>query len=294
MLNHQKGDVMKEMKKQNLLFLGAVSAMAAVGGYLYYYGNDCLKITCYEIKADVERPIKLVHLSDLHSKKYGKGQQKLIGTVMSCGADLIAVTGDMVNGKGSSQRELAESVELLSALNDYAPVLYVAGNHEHSLEPERLAAYRKSLTDHRIIVLANEMISVQAAGQNITILGMDEDDKETPVDKHTLMHDFEVQDGFRLLLCHYPGRFALDGEDSYQNFCFDLMLAGHSHGGQIVLPGIGGVYSPDQGLFPKYYKGMYGDMPKMIISGGLGPSFFPVRIFNRPEMVCVTISPNRE
>ena len=72
------------------------------------------------------------------------------------------------------------------------------------------------------------------------------------------------------------------------------MLAGHSHGGQIVLPGIGGLYSPDQGLFPKYYKGMYGDMPKLIVSGGLGPSFFPVRLFNRPEVVCVIVSPNQE
>ena len=281
------------MKRQNAVLFGALSVLAAAGGYLYHYENNCFQVKKYEIKADIERSLKIVHLTDLHSKKYGKGQQKLIGAIMACGADLIAVTGDMINGRNSSQKELDESIELLAALNDYAPVLYVAGNHEHTLEPERLALYRKSLTSHRIIVLANEMIAVQAAGQSVTVLGMDEDE-ETPVDKHTLMRDFEVQDGFRLLLCHYPGRFALDGEDSYQNFCFDLMLAGHSHGGQIILPGIGGVYSPDQGIFPKYYKGLYGDMPKMIVSGGLGPSFFPMRMFNRPELVCVTVSPNRE
>lgn len=281
------------MKKQNAVLFGTLSLLAAAGGYLYHYENNSFQISKYEIKADIEHPLKIVHLTDLHSKRFGKGQQKLIGAVMACGADLIAVTGDMINGKSSSQRDLEESAELLSALNDYAPVLYVAGNHEHTLEPEKLAAYRKQLTDHRIIVLANEMVSIQAAGQSITVLGMDEDE-ESPVDKHTILQDFEVQDGFRLLLCHYPGCFALNGEDSYQNFCFDLMLSGHSHGGQIILPGLGGVYSPDQGIFPKYYKGIYGDMPKMIVSGGLGPSIFPMRMFNRPELVCITVSPNRE
>ena len=270
------------MKKQTAVFLGALSALTAAGGYLYHYENNCLQITRYEMKADMERPLKLVHLSDLHGKKFGKGQQKLIGAVMSCGPDLIAVTGDMVNGRNADQRELEETAQLLSALNDYAPVLYVAGNHEHHLGKRGFAAFRKVLSDHRIIVLSNEMVSIRAEGAV---------DRQT---LQTLMGDFEVQEGFRLLLCHYPARFALDGEDSYQNFCFDLMLAGHSHGGQIVLPGIGGLYSPDQGLFPKYYKGMYGDMPKLIVSGGLGPSFFPVRLFNRPEVVCVTVSPNQE
>lgn len=283
------------MKKQTAVFLGALSALTAAGGYLYHYENNCLQITRYEMKADMERPLKLVHLSDLHGKKFGKGQQKLIGGVMSCGPDLIAVTGDMVNGRNADQRELEETVQLLAALKDYAPVLYVAGNHEHHLGKRGIAAYRESLSAKGIIVLANEMVSIRAGGQNVTVLGMDE--MEGAVDRQTLqtlMGDFEVQEGFRLLLCHYPARFALDGEDSYQNFCFDLMLAGHSHGGQIVLPGIGGLYSPDQGLFPKYYKGMYGDMPKLIVSGGLGPSFFPVRLFNRPEVVCVTVSPNQE
>ena len=281
------------MKKQNALLFGTLSVLAAAGGYLCHYENNCLQLTKYEMKADIEHPLKIAHLTDLHSKKFGKGQQKLIGAVMSFGPDLIVVTGDMVNGKDSTRKDLDESAELLSTLNDYAPVIYVAGNHEHQMEPERLAAYRKSLTNHRVVVLANEMVSVQTAGQNVTVLGMDEDE-EAPVDKHTLMRDFEVQDGFRLLLCHYPDRFALDGEDSYQNFCFDLMLAGHSHGGQVILPGIGGMYAPNQGIFPKYYKGVYGEMPRMIVSGGLGPSIFPVRVFNKPEVVCNTVSPNRE
>ena len=283
------------MKKQTAVFLGTLSALTAAGGYLYHYENNCLQTTHHEIKADIEHPLKIVHLSDLHGKKFGKGQQKLIGAVMACGPDLIAVTGDMVNGRNATQRELEETVTLLAALKDYAPVLYVAGNHEHHLGKRGFAAYRESLSAKGIIVLTNEMVSIRAGGQNVTVLGMDE--MEGSIDKQTLqtlMRDFEVQEGFRLLLCHYPARFALDGEDSYQNFCFDLMLAGHSHGGQIILPGIGGLYSPDQGLFPKYCKGMYGDMPKLIVSGGLGPSFFPFRLFNRPEVVCVTVSSNQE
>ena len=69
------------------------------------------------------------------------------------------------------------------------------------------------------------------------------------------------------------------------------MLSGHAHGGQIRIPGIGGVYAPGQGFFPKYTSGEYavGDTT-MIVSRGLGNSVLPLRVNDRPEIVIVTLN----
>ena len=68
------------------------------------------------------------------------------------------------------------------------------------------------------------------------------------------------------------------------------MLSGHAHGGQIRLPGIGGLYAPGQGFFPRYTSGNYmvGDT-EMIVSRGIGNSAFPLRVNDRPEVVIVTL-----
>lgn len=69
-------------------------------------------------------------------------------------------------------------------------------------------------------------------------------------------------------------------------------LSGHAHGGQFILPFLGGIYSPGQGLFPKYYRGMYEENgKKLIVSRGLGNSRFPLRLFNRPEIIAADFIP---
>ena len=70
----------------------------------------------------------------------------------------------------------------------------------------------------------------------------------------------------------------------------DLVLAGHAHGGQWRLPGVGGLFAPGQGPLPKYTAGMYRlGNTVMCVSRGLGNSSFPLRIENKPELVTVTL-----
>ena len=81
--------------------------------------------------------------------------------------------------------------------------------------------------------------------------------------------------------------------DFYVKNNFDLVLTGHTHGGQISLPFIGGVIAPNQGLFPKYDNGLFKDKnTNMIVSSGIGNSLLPFRINNRPELVIVTLKSN--
>ena len=88
-------------------------------------------------------------------------------------------------------------------------------------------------------------------------------------------------EGFGILLSHRP-----DLIDIYADCGFDLAFTGHAHGGQIRLPFVGGILTPNQGFFPEYDAGEFKkDGLTMIVSRGLGNSLFPFRIFNRPEII---------
>lgn len=90
---------------------------------------------------------------------------------------------------------------------------------------------------------------------------------------------------YTILLSHRPELFPVYGETR-----IDLSLCGHAHGGQIRLPGLGGIIAPNQGLFPQYTSGLYQrDRAAMIVSRGLGNSLFPFRLNNPPEVVEVRL-----
>lgn len=77
----------------------------------------------------------------------------------------------------------------------------------------------------------------------------------------------------------------------YSEYEFDLVLAGHAHGGQVRLPFIGELVAPNQGFFSKYTSGKYkrGNCT-MIVSRGLGNSVISQRLFNHPEIIVLTLS----
>ncbi len=87
--------------------------------------------------------------------------------------------------------------------------------------------------------------------------------------------------------------FKAVSELDYSQYDFDLQLSGHAHGGQFILPFIGPVFSPGQGLFPKYVRGSFGEKPKLIVSRGLGNAEFPLRLFNHPEINIINLKSNK-
>ena len=88
-----------------------------------------------------------------------------------------------------------------------------------------------------------------------------------------------------MLLAHRPENIHI-----YSNNNIDLVFSGHAHGGQIRLPFIGGLIAPNQGILPKYTSDIYLEgNTSMVVSRGLGNSIFPIRVFNRPEMVVVNL-----
>lgn len=92
-------------------------------------------------------------------------------------------------------------------------------------------------------------------------------------------------DGVKILLAHHP-----EWIEHYADKKYDLVFAGHAHGGQMRLPFIGGILAPFQGFFPKYTAGKYTvGNTQMIVSRGLGNSFFPFRFNNYPDIVLATL-----
>ncbi|MDE7301567.1 MAG: metallophosphoesterase family protein, partial [Clostridia bacterium] len=213
-------------------------------------------------------------LSDLHAKRFGKKNCRLLRKISAQKPDFIAITGDIIHKYRKKDFETA--AETVAALCAVAPVYYVCGNHEMRNKNYRLL--RDMLRANGAYVLEDEAVEVDG----ITLVGVN--------CAHIKCGKFynlnEDKQKFSLLLAHFPQYI-----DKYALAGYDLTLCGHAHGGQWRLPFIGvGFFSPGQGLFPKYTSGVHscGDMLE-IISRGLGNSQCPLRIFNRPEIVVVDL-----
>lgn len=256
-----------------------------------YCENNIIDKTYYKIKNEkVNKSIRIVHLSDLHSKPF----KKVLSETQKLEPSIICITGDFINDHGKNKEKMLEYATQLSKI---AEVYYITGNHERRLD------YFENLMDelkqHGFNVLLNECVYNEKL--NVSILGLDENQANFEDYKARKNGTFKYRDmspyinkledssGLRILLSHFPENFEGVKEMNYSKYDFDLQLSGHAHGGQFCLPFVGPVFSPGQGLFPKYAKGSFGEKPKLIVSRGLGNAEFPFRLFNHPEINIIDI-----
>lgn len=226
---------------------------------------------------------KILHISDLHNKSFGSAQENIAELIARAKPDIIAITGDLIDKR---REGTAAALKLASIAVRTAPVYYVPGNHEKSAGVyEKLSARLKACG---VFVVGNDIVEITRNGAKIALIGV-KDDEFFKTDKDYMRKLKALwrnsPDGFRLLLSHRPEKI-----DLYAKMGFDLVLTGHAHGGQFRLPLIGGLYAPHQGVFPKYTSGLYKKgSTSMVVSRGLGNSGFPLRLFNRPELVVITL-----
>ena len=142
-------------------------------------------------------------------------------------------------------------------------------------------------------LLRNQHLRIYRGTDSITVYGLELNRtyykrfRKIPMRRGYLMEKLGVCDreNFNLLLAHNPFYF-----DEYAHWGADLVLSGHVHGGVVILPFFGGVISPQVRLFPKYYAGEYFcGKSEMILSRGLHMHSFRIRLFNMPELSCVTL-----
>jgi len=231
---------------------------------------------------------KIVQVSDLHNKMFGQGQSRLLDRVEGLAPDIIIVTGDLIDRR---KFNLEAAMFFINGAMEIAPVYYVSGNHEAWSGKYDETISR--LSEAGVFVIDGSSIEVSKGQDSIRITGspnpdlfsgsLSENGKYVKLNKE--LNQLKQNEGLNILLAHHPELFGIYSENG-----FDLTFAGHAHGGQFRIPFFGGLFAPDQGLFPEYSSGRYvKGNSTMIVSRGLGNSIFPVRINNPPEIISVNL-----
>lgn len=247
-------------------------------------------------KEKLKKDVKVILLSDLHNKSFGKGNARLLKVIDQIAPDMILIAGDMYTSAAGGGTETA--AELVCALAKRYPVYYGNGNHEQKtrLFPREFSdMYRKfseKIAAAGVVHLMNEKVSLP--NLNMDIYGLEIDREYYQKFKEIKMEEAYLEkllgkpdkDRVSLLIAHNPDYFK-----SYAAWGADLVVSGHVHGGLMRLPVLGGVISPAIRLFPKYDGGAFKERDAVMILGrGLGTHTLPVRIFNPGELVVIELT----
>lgn len=234
--------------------------------------------------------MRIALITDLHSCKYGAAQKTLIDAVDREKPDMILLGGDIFDDEIPDDNTKI----FLSAIAKKYPCYYVTGNHEYwSMRAHEMLDWLRA---HGIEDIGGKIIQTNINGNEICLSGLNDPDEarytgEGDGMKAELGRAMNERDdtAFTMLLTHRPSFV-----DLYKDAGFDLVLAGHAHGGQWRIPGIlNGVFAPDEGFFPKYAGGFYhfDNGGEMIVSRGLARESTRIpRLFNRPELVIINLS----
>ncbi|WLR49461.1 metallophosphoesterase [Halobacillus litoralis] len=279
---------------------------------------------------DALQGFKILQVSDLHEKTFGKNQEKLISTINSLDYDLILFTGDMMDGVNSENT--APFFNLIDGINNKQHAYYVAGNTDpanYDIEEGTLVkSHFIQETEKRGVKLLESIEVIEHQGEQLNLLDFELSilkpengfvvangrvkPKYSKTEPYIQYHNQLLQEinqmndeGITIALNHYPvsdPRIDQINKTSYYNFGeYDLIIAGHYHGGQIRLPFLGALFIPE----PFYENG--GFMPprnrvkglweyrgtKQYVSAGLGSSdainLLNFRLLNTPEINRITL-----
>lgn len=227
--------------------------------------------------------------------------------------------------EAEATKDFEAAIDFMKNLRMIAPTFFSYGNHELAFSHDIVRALREKLENTGVVVLDGtshiENVKIRklpddklcdesrrnddTASRNVEVLltgfperllmveGRNRTKKNSDVDQDVLKSAVEEikqkrsesQCDISILLAHEP-QFI----EEYSSASYDYIFSGHAHGGQIRLPILGGLFSPGQGILPKYTSGVHNaGNGKMIISRGLGNSSFPIRVFNRPEIIIAEI-----
>ena len=268
--------------------------------WIMLYDSNRFVVRHYPLRDQrIKKSVKAVVLADLHNKRYGKENERLLQAIDEIRPDMILIAGDILTAKPKASLETA--VDLLTKLSGKYPIYYGNGNHEHRLKlyPENYGdmaeRYEEALQKIGIRRLVNEHTVLEESG--ICIYGSEIDKLYykrfgiQPMDPEYLksLLGQPSAEKYTILIAHNPDYFP-----KYADWGADLVLSGHVHGGMVRVPFWGkGVVSPNVRLFPKYDGGEFIiGKSRMLLSRGLGMHTIPIRLFNPGEILEVELMPD--
>lgn len=221
----------------------------------------------------VREPFTVVQVSDLHDRRFGTEQIKLLSAIRSTAPDLILITGDLFNRH--NRRAYENAYAFVCGAVKIAPVYFAEGNHECALR-ETGERYIEAIREMGVHVLRDEYVD----RNGIRLIGLRQ--YASPQTLEAMLDG----DRLNLVLAHRPELFPI-----YAGTGADVILSGHAHGGQIRLFGRG-IFAPGQGLFPRYTSGLYRSGKSLLhVSRGLGNTILVPRVFNTPELNILNFIP---
>ena len=247
----------------------------------------------------LKKEFRAVVVSDLHNKKYGQGNERLIQAIKSEHPDMILVAGDIMNAHPRGNTDTA--LEFIEKLAGDFPIYYANGNHEMRMKlytedyGEQYEEYTAALRKLGVHHLVNDREVLEEYG--VEIIGSEISKnhyirvKPEPFGEGELVRELgePSEDKYTILIAHNPYFFK-----DYAEYGADLVLSGHVHGGMVRVPFINkGIISPNVRFFPKYDGGEFTEGESvMIVSRGLGVHTIPVRMFNPGDLVVIDFYPD--
>lgn len=247
--------------------IGALGLLFSLLIAYMFFEASTLSISRFDFPFPNSSPIKIALLSDLHLHKMGPLEKKLRRTLSEEKPDLILIAGDTLD----SQRSLLVARDLFGELKPRLGILAAVGNWEnweHLDNPSLFQSFGATLLKNAIYKTTD----------GISVLSLD----DLSGDPNLNLTQPKPENNFCIALIHSPIMF-----ESVSDSC-PLVLAGHTHGGQVRIPLLGPMWLPEGS--GKYISGWYSrNNSKLYVSRGIGTSILPIRFLSSPELVLISL-----
>lgn len=273
--------------KSKILIAILLLILLGIVVYLYamFIGTKGFLVKEYKIESSTiskdYNGLKIAHISDIH---YGnrsvtkKDLEKIVDNINSLKPDIIVITGDLVDNN-ITNKQYKELVEVLSKLKANINKYAIDGNHDYPYKKWSVLIEECgfiNLNDTYDVIYNDSYDSIFIAGiSNNTFTTKNIKDKSEVIVDYLNSNDYHST--YSILLMHEP-----DYIDNIDYSKFDIVMAGHSHNGQVRIPIIGATILPNG--CKKYYKEHYSlEDTDLYISSGIGTSDLPIRLFDKPS-----------
>lgn len=257
--------------------------------------NYVYSVSSYKLFLPSSHPLvkdkNIIFISDTHFReRVSLGYiDRILDEIEKSEPDLILFGGDVVH-KVTADQVLEHTKDFFSQLVSIAPTYAIYGNHDINSDRQKDITLTLQRVGVKLLDNEAEWISFDESDAGFWLMGLNEYMSSVSIKKDVLAQielPEESKNQPKILLAHFPHFFDKYLLDDVKRP--DLVLSGHTHGGQVILPMIGGLFAPGQGKNPYYDFGLFTSREypesRLIITRGIGNSSFPFRVNNRPEIV---------